>query len=251
MPIKADGYDVLMATEMLDYIELSDNQGIEQALAVFDDSTILPTAKNALKNCVELAEQNNLFVKTQEIKLGTYIMNPEKAKVYGGYSGFGGIPDFITLNLFPNVYILTRIPALVAHEFHHNLRFSYFKWAHGDVAVDDYLVIEVLAESFAKELYGEKLLGPWVTSMDQDDLDYSIEVIGEALGVKGFAEVASFMFGNEISRAQGYQPVGLSFCAGYAVGYEVVQSFLKNSGKTIYEATLLGSEKIIRGSGVF
>lgn len=59
------------------------------------------------------------------------------------------------------------------------------------------------------------------------------------------------MFGDEISDQQGYQSVGLSFCAGYAVGYQVVQAFLKKNNKTIYEATLLSSEQILQGSGVF
>ncbi|WP_353626441.1 DUF2268 domain-containing putative Zn-dependent protease, partial [Bacillus sp. JCM 19041] len=81
--------------------------------------------------------------------------------------------------------------------------------------------------------------------------DYSIAVIGDALEVKGFAEVSSYMFGDEIARKEGYQPVGLSFGAGYAVGYEVVQAFMKKTGKTIYEATLLSSEEIIEGSGIF
>ncbi|WP_443080894.1 DUF2268 domain-containing putative Zn-dependent protease, partial [Trichococcus sp. K1Tr] len=38
---------------------------------------------------------------------------------------------------------------------------------------------------------------------------------------------------------------------GYAVGYEVVQSFMKKQNKTIYETTLMSSEEIINGSGLF
>lgn len=97
----------------------------------------------------------------------------------------------MTVSIFPNSYNLPRIPAVIAHECHHNLRFSYFNWDHGNVTVGDYLVIEGLAESFAKALYGEEMLGPWVTSMDEEELNYSIEVIGEALNIKGFAEVSS------------------------------------------------------------
>ncbi|MGA4718595.1 DUF2268 domain-containing putative Zn-dependent protease [Fictibacillus nanhaiensis] len=36
-----------------------------------------------------------------------------------------------------------------------------------------------------------------------------------------------------------------SFIAGYAVGYEVVKSFMKN--KTIFEITLISSDDIIKG----
>ena len=53
-----------------------------------------------------------------------------------------------------------------------------------------------------------------------------------------------------ISPKEGYQPVGLSTGAGYAVGYHIVQSFMKNNNVTIQEATLLSTEEIIKGSNV-
>ncbi|WP_394119412.1 DUF2268 domain-containing putative Zn-dependent protease, partial [Salmonella enterica] len=36
-----------------------------------------------------------------------------------------------------------------------------------------------------------------------------------------------------------------------AVGYHIVQSFMKNNNVTIQEATLLSTEEIIKGSNVF
>lgn len=59
------------------------------------------------------------------------------------------------------------------------------------------------------------------------------------------------MFGDEIASQEGYQPVGLPFCVGYAVGYKVVQSYMKKHNKTIYEATLASTEKIINASDLF
>lgn len=73
----------------------------------------------------------------------------------------------------------------------------------------------------------------------------------EGLNVKGFAEVSSYMFGDEFAKKEGYQPVGLSTGAGYAVGYYIVQSFMKHNHVTIQEATLLSAEEIIKGSHVF
>ncbi|MFA9457861.1 DUF2268 domain-containing protein, partial [Halalkalibacter sp. AB-rgal2] len=168
-----------------------------------------------------------------------------------GYCGFGGIPGFIQVSIYPNSYNIPRLPAVIAHEFHHNIRFSYFDWDHGNVTVGDYLVIEGLAESFAKELYGETLLGPWVTSFDQEDLDYSIKVIKDSLETKGFAEVSSYMFGDTIAKEQGYQPVGLSTFAGYAVGYQAVQSFMKAHNVGIREATLLRTDEILNNCELF
>ncbi|TBX38947.1 DUF2268 domain-containing protein [Bacillus cereus] len=254
VPIKAkqeNGYDVLIATKMLGYADISNDEQIQQGLSILKDNNAYVVAENTIKTCIENANKAGLKVNANEIKFGLYVADPCKLKLQQGYTGFGGIPGYITVNIYPNNYNLPKIPAVIAHEFHHNIRFSYFDWDHGNVTVGDYLVIEGLADSFAKELYGTEHLGPWVTSMEKDDLEYSIYVIGEALNIKGFAEVSSYMFGDVIAKQEGYQPVGLSFCAGYAVGYEVVQSFMKKHNKTIFETTLISSDEIINGSGLF
>lgn len=254
VPIKAkqeNGYDVLMATNMLGYADISNDKQLQQGLYILKDHNAYEMAEAAIQACIQNAIESGLKVNADEIKFGLYVADPDKLKLQKGYTGFGGIPGFITVNIFPNDYNIPKLPAVIAHEFHHNIRFSYFDWDHGNVTVGDYLVIEGLADSFAKELYGAEQLGPWVTSMDKDDLEYSIHVIGEALNIKGFAEVSSYMFGDEIAKQEGYEPVGLSFCAGYAVGFKVVQSFMMKHNKTIYETTLLSSDEIIHGSGLF
>jgi uncharacterized protein YjaZ len=45
--------------------------------------------------------------------------------------------------------------------------------------------------------------------------------------------------------------VGLSHCAGYTVGYQVVQAYLSRTGKTIIEATFTPFAEIIEQSGFF
>ncbi|PFW75771.1 hypothetical protein COL23_13105 [Priestia aryabhattai] len=254
VPLKAreeNGYDVIMASKMLGYADLSNDSQIDEALNLLKKHEISSVVHNAMKNCIDKIEENNLKINAEEIKVGLYVADPIKLHLHKGYSGFGGIPGYITITVYPNSYNIPKLPAVVAHEFHHNIRFSYFDWDHGNVTVGDYLVIEGLAESFVKELYGVEQLGPWVTSMDKEDLEYSIYVIGEALNTKGFAEVSSYMFGDEIAKQEGYQPVGLSFGAGYAVGYEVVQAFLKNTNSNIYEASLFTTKEIIQGSNLF
>ena len=254
VPIKAkqeNGYDVIMATKMLGYADISNGKQIEQGLSILNENNAYIVADNTIKNCIENANKSGLKVNADEIKFGLYVANPDKLKLQKGYTGFGGIPGFITVNIYPNEYNLPKLPAVIAHEFHHNIRFSYFDWDHGNVTLGDYLVIEGLAESFAKELYGTEQLGPWVTSMDKEELEYSTDVIREALDVKGFAEVSSYMFGDEIAAQEGYQPVGLPFCAGYAVGYKAVQSYMKKYNKTIYEATLASTDEIIHGCDLF
>lgn len=254
VPLKAkqqNGYDVIMASKMLGFADVSDDENIREGLSILRENNSYAVAENALKNCIAKANNAGLKINADEIKFGLYISDPEKLKLQKGYTGFGGIPGFITVNIYPNDYNLPKIPAVIAHEFNHNIRFSYFDWDHGNVTVGDYLVIEGLAESFAKELYGSEQIGPWVTNMDKEELKYSIEVIGESLDIKGFAEVSSYMFGDEIAAQEGYQPIGLPFCAGYAVGYKTVQSFMEKNNKTIYEVTLASTDEIINGSGLF
>lgn len=254
VPLKANqpnGYDVLMATKMLGYLDITETEIGKLALENLKEIQALQTAYDTLNHCADFIQKNNLKINTDELKFGMYIADPKKLELQKGYSGFGGVPGFIQVSIFPNSYNVPKIPAVIAHEFHHNIRFSYFDWDHGNVTVGDYLIIEGLAESFAKELYGGDLLGPWVTSFDNEDLEYSIEIIKDALHVKGFAEVSSYMFGDTVAKEQGYQPVGLSPFAGYAVGYHAVQSFMKANNVGIGEATLLSAEEILNNCELF
>ncbi|WP_017150546.1 DUF2268 domain-containing protein [Bacillus bingmayongensis] len=254
VPLKAkqkNGYDVMMATQMLGYLDIKESNIARKALDDLKAVEASDIAQKALKRCIEFSKAANLEVAAEELKFGMYIADPEKLKNQKGYCGFGGIPGYVTITIHPNDYNVPRIPALIAHEFHHNLRFSYFDWNHGDVTLGEYLVIEGLADSFATELYGEEHLGPWVTSTDEEELEYSIHVVRDGFHLKGFDEVNSYMFGDEIAKKEGYAPVGLSPGAGYTVGYHAVQSFMKKNNVTIQEATLLSTEEIITGCGVF
>lgn len=69
--------------------------------------------------------------------------------------------------------------------------------------------------------------------------------------MKGFGDVSSYMFGDIIAQEQGFHPVGLSPFAGYAVGYQAVQSFMRINKVGIEEATLLGTEEILRNCELF
>ena len=254
VPLKANqpnGYDVIMATKMLGYLDISNTETGKIALEKLKEIQALQTAYDTLKTCVNFIQKNNLKINADELKFGMYIADPKKLELQKGYCGFGGIPGFIQVSIYPNSYNIPKIPAVIAHEFHHNIRFSYFDWDHGNVTVGDYLIIEGLAESFARELYGDEFLGPWVTSFDKEDLEYSTEIIKESLDVKGFAEVSSYMFGDTIAKEQGYQPVGLSPFAGYAVGYQAVQSFMKVNNVGIEEATLLDTKEILYNCELF
>jgi uncharacterized protein YjaZ len=169
-----------------------------------------------------------------------------------GYSGFGAMPGYI-MPVFsdPNAYNLARVEPLLAHEFHHNARFAVTPWESPDVSVGRYIIDEGLAESFATELYGEDLLGFMVEDRTEVEIEGARSVIGAALDVTGFNVTRSYIFGDKIAERMGMQPVGVPPFGGYAIGYHVVQQYLKRTGKSVVESTFLSHEEIIEESGYF
>jgi uncharacterized protein YjaZ len=63
--------------------------------------------------------------------------------------------------------------------------------------------------------------------------------------------VRNYIFGDNITRQMGREPVGVPDYAGYAIGYFAVRQYLARSGKTAAEATLLPAGEILAGSGYF
>jgi uncharacterized protein YjaZ len=166
-----------------------------------------------------------------------------------GYTGNGSIPGYVLVSIWPTPFTLPRVGAAAAHEFHHNVRLSYAPFAM-DISVGEYIVLEGLAESFAAALYGHDLVGPWVTALSAEELERSRAIIGGALDVRGFNNVRPYLFGDTASFA-GYEPIGLPFCAGYAVGFRVVQAYLERTGRSIVDATFTPAAEIIEESRYF
>jgi uncharacterized protein YjaZ len=168
-----------------------------------------------------------------------------------GYTGFGGVPGYImTVYSQPNDYNLPRIQGTTVHEMHHNIRFTLFPFSMM-VTVGEYIIAEGLAESFAAELYGEDKVGYYVTDFDKAELDTAKRVIGAALDKSGFNVVRGYIFGDVLAENMGFPKAGVPNFAGYAIGYRVVQQYLKRTGKTVAEATFVPAKEIIAESGFF
>ena len=188
----------------------------------------------------------------EKVVLGIFLDNPAFLSNSEGYTGFGGVPGYIQIVIAPNEYNLPRLKTAIAHEFHHNVLFNNAKWNFmNDISVAKYIAVEGLAESFAASLYGEEYIGPWVTSVQGEDLAKSCEIIGKALDVNGFNKVRKYIFGDQLIKTNGAESTGITPFAGYAIGYHAVQSFLKNTGISIEEATLMDGETIMKMSGNF
>lgn len=246
---KENGYDVIMASNMLGYLDpIKVDKSLSESITLLSDSVFWQTCQTAMENAlgqflnagVELPVQNYLYT--------ILLADPESPYTIlsDGYSGDGGIPGYIFGAITPNAYTISRIPAALAHECNHNVRFQFEKW-HDDISLGEMMVTEGLAENYAVSIYGEKKLGPWVSKIDMDTLEKYIKpLIKEALDVTGMDNLTSYLYGDEIAKMRGYFPAGLPFCAGYACGYYMIKHYLNKTGKTIIDATLTPTQEILK-----
>lgn len=251
IPLKAttpNGYDVIMASGMLGHIvptkvDETQRDNIER---ISSDSLWIDCKQSIQRslNCfskagVELPVQEYLFTILLANAESTYTIMNE------GYCGDGGIPGYIMAWLIPNDYTIEHLPVALAHETNHNVRFQFVKWKN-DITLGEMMVSEGLAENFATYLYGEDKAGPWVKKTDMKMLnEYIKPIIYDGLDVQGLENLNAYLYGDEMAALQNYPPVGLPYCAGYACGYYLVKHFLKKTGKSIIEATLLPAKEIL------
>jgi len=161
-----------------------------------------------------------------------------------GYCGDGGIPGYIMVWLVPSEETIKKLPAAIAHETNHNIRYQHIKWKN-DITLGEMLVSEGLAENYAVSLFGEEYLGPWVTKTDQELIPLIKEIIYDGLSVTGLENITSYLYGDEMARMQCYPEVGLPYCAGYAIGYYMVKYYLEKTGFSIEKATIRPAEQIL------
>jgi uncharacterized protein YjaZ len=160
-------------------------------------------------------------------------------------------PWFIGQFWNPDESNLFRLPGLVAHEMHHLIRNRVFPWGP-QISVADYIVVEGMAESFATAVFGEDKLGYYVSEFNPNELDPARALIGKALTVTGFDTIRGYIFGDTVASQYGIPPVGgMPTYGGYVVGYHVVQSYLKRTGKSVEEATFIPAAEIVEVSGYF
>jgi len=251
VPMKAtteNGYDVIMASAMLGYlmpskVDESQNQNIEKLSSeqLWEDcQTAIEDSLRCFSKCdIELIVKNYLFTLVLAEADNPYI------RLSDGYSGDGGIPGFITAILIPTEATISRLPALLAHEANHNVRFQFIEWRN-DITLGEMIVSEGLAECFVEHLYGNDMVGPWVKKTDSKMFEAYIKpVIYEGLNVKGLDNISSYLYGDEIAELQGYEPVGLPWCAGYTCGYYLIRYYLEKTDMSIVEATILPAAEIL------
>ena len=91
-----------------------------------------------------------------------------------------------------------EIKALLAHEYNHVCRLDYLNLAPNKISLMDSLIIEGLGEYAVKDLYGEKLLAPWINlySFEEALAIWKNHFI-PSLNVTGVKNHQLFLFGKE------------------------------------------------------
>lgn len=257
VPMKAakpTGYDVIMASSMLGHIAPTNvTEAQKHDIDLISNDVLWKECELSIQRSLNCFTEQGIALPVQEYLFTILLANCESPYIVlsDGYCGDGGIPGYIFACLIPNEYTLNRLSVTLAHEVNHNVRFQFIKWRN-DITLGEMMVSEGLAENFATSLYGEDKAGPWVTKTDMQTLnEYIKPIIRDGLQVQGLENLNAYLYGDEMAAAQNYSQVGLPYCAGYACGYHLVKHYLKKTGNSIVEATLLPAKEILEAAEDF
>ncbi|MBU3133406.1 DUF2268 domain-containing protein [Clostridium gasigenes] len=252
VPLKSPqkgGYDVVMASGMLGYLAPSEvDEKQKENIDLISNEDLWKTCEKTIQNSLECFTKAGYELPVKEYMFSIVLGNPKSPYMLmcDGYSGEGGIPGYIFASLVPNEYTISRIKVALAHECNHNVRFQFEKWKN-DITLAEMMIHEGIAENFATSMFGEDMVGPWVSKTDKETLnDYIKPIIKDGLNATGMDNITAYLYGDEMAEMQGYFPVGLPYCAGYACGYYMIKHYLKKTGKSIEEATLTPASEIMK-----
>ena len=256
VPLKAaqpGGYDVVMASEMLGILPPMRVDGSwAEAVSLIGDDAFWDACQRTVERSLARFAARGIELPRKDYRFTVLLANPENPVVRAseGYGGDGGIPGSIFAWLVPGGRTMRRLPAALAHETNHNVRFQFVRWRN-DITLGEMLVSEGLAENFAVELFGEELAGPWVTRTTPDLLEQVKPLVHAGLDAQCLAELSAYLYGDETAALMGYPVHGVPYCAGYACGYHLVRRFLEESGTDIADATLLPAADILDAAQAF
>ena len=210
------------------------------------DKDFWETIRKAFNRSVESFTSKGISLKQQDYYVTALLGNEASPmmRINENYSGDGGIPGYIFLSLVPNEYTINRIASAMAHECNHNIRYQFVDWEMG--SLKEMIVAEGLAENFAEKMFGQENIGPWVTKNDLETLNTITKPkLKDSLSINNMQEAMPYLYGDEITKMQGGNPVGLPYASGYTCGYHLIKYYLKKTGMSIEEATLKTADEIL------
>jgi len=206
-----------------------------------------------LDRAIKAFEKYASRIPLEHIQAGIFLLDPAKMDPADhGYTGFGGVPGYVMMTYGePDAYNMSKFQSALAHEIHHTIKFSTGAFNPMNISVGEYMILEGMAESFGTALYGKDRVGYYVEEFDMSQLPRVKEVMRDALDLKGFNEVRSYLYGDRKAMKFGGKAVGMPDFAGYALGYFVVQAYMEKTGNDIVETTFTPVDDIIRESEFF
>ncbi|MFB4328263.1 MULTISPECIES: DUF2268 domain-containing protein [Paenibacillus] len=244
---EANGFDVITFNSIMHRSPDQITAQISHEVDLISSDPFWLECEHAVRKSLQLFMEHDINLPVSEYLFTIQLGNPESRAltINDGYSGFGGIPGYIWGTILPNAYTIPRMKAALAHECNHNVRYQFIQWDH-TVHLGELIVSEGLAENYATFMFGEELLGPWVTRTDAVTLNRRIKpVLKEQLQLTGFDNIAPYLYGDEIAKLQNFKPVNMPYSAGYACGYYLIQYYLRKTGRTIFEATITPAAEIL------
>src|SRR4051794_27338556 len=223
----ADAHPALGAAKAFNFFtpDLDVSAGL-QALDRLADAGTWQDSIDAVERAGAALSPEDHGVELANVRFALMLGDPAKLETQGGYTGFGGMPGLVMVLAWPTDENLDKLPTAGVHELNHNVRFSFEPFHPVETTVGQYIVAEGLAEAFAAETCGEDKLGPWATALSSEQLAEVKPRYRESLEIKGFNQIRGYIFGDWAAERSGYVPVGLPDFAGYAVGYDVVRTYL-------------------------
>src|SRR5690625_450007 len=243
-----NGFDVITINNMVHLAPEMITSEIEPELQLISTDKLWGELKQAMEHCLNEFTLHGINLPVSDYLFTILLGNPDSKilQLSEGYSGEGGIPGYIFLSLIPNEYTLKRLKPALAHECNHNVRYQFIEW-NDKINLGELIVSEGLAENFATSLYGEELIGPWVSKTDANTLNHVIKpILRRHLDITGWEQIMPYLYGDEVTKLQGL-PVagGVPHSAGYICGYYLVKDYLQKTGKSIVEATTLPADEIL------
>jgi len=227
------------------------SQGLA-ALDRLDRAGAWPGCLDALRRAWDALEPEAHAIPLQRVQFTFVLGDPARLDERNGhYTGFGGRPGIVMVMAWPTDFNLPRLSAIVPHELHHNVRFSWEPFVPHETTVGQYIVAEGLAEAFAAEICGEALLGPWATMLADEQIVALKPRYRDALDLRGFDTIRGYLFGDWAAEQTGYTPLGLPDFAGYSLGYRLVRAYLARTGKSAAETTYVPWREVVEESAFF
>lgn len=251
IPFKAEepnGFDVITLNNIMSISPTQITNEISTELELISSDSFWYECEEAVKKSLYLFTEHGVKLRVPDYLFTILLGNPNSPSLMlnEGYIGDGGIPGYIFCTLVPNEYTMPRMKAALAHECNHNVRYQFIQWDHSAVTLGELIVSEGLAENFAASIFGEELVGPWVSKTNMETLNRRIKpVLKEKLQLTGFEKITPYLYGDELAKLQDYIPVNMPYCAGYACGYYLIKYYLEKTGKTIFEATITPANLIL------